>query len=139
MDLRVRISRSAWSERVNLSATAFYNDWRNAQIPGPSNTPGYEFRLSATFAASPHPVRNYPDSKSRAAFAALGYTYDDPRFKSGSEDYGGSRFCGVTAGNTTSNFCTLGPSRVLTQGRISCRMSMGMHCSARRNSSGRQR
>jgi hypothetical protein len=44
--------------------------------------------------------------------------YDNPRFKSGSEDIGGISFCGLSAGNTTSNFCTVGPSRVLTQGQL---------------------
>ena len=109
------------SERVNFSATVFYNDWRNAQIPGPSNTPGYTNATAiirnihgittpgAEFAADIKIVRSLS--------AALRYTYDDPRFKAGSEDYGGIRFCGLSAGNTTSTFCTLGPSRVLTVAR----------------------
>jgi iron complex outermembrane recepter protein len=106
------------SERVNLSATAFYNDWRNAQIPGPSNTPGYDSSVIRNVHGITTPGAEFTAdiSVTRSLSAALGYTYDDPRFKSGSEDYGGTRFCGVTAGNTTSNFCTLGPSRVLTPG-----------------------
>jgi iron complex outermembrane receptor protein len=107
-----------WSERVNFSATAFYNDWRNAQIPGPSNTPGYDNSVIRNVRGITTPgVEFAADIKiTRRLSAALGYTYDDPRFKPGSEDYGGSRFCGVTAGITTSNFCTLGPSRVLPPG-----------------------
>jgi iron complex outermembrane recepter protein len=107
-----------WSERVNLSATAFYNDWRNAQIPGPSNTPGYDNSVIRNVRGIATPGAEFTANIkiARNLSAGLGYTYDDPRFKSGSEDYGGSRFCGVTAGNTTSNFCTLGPSRVLTPG-----------------------
>jgi iron complex outermembrane recepter protein len=107
-----------WSDRVNLSATAFYNDWRNAQIPGPSNTPNYQDSIIRNIRGITTPGAEFlaDINITRALIAALGYTYDDPRFKSGSEDYGGTRFCGVTAGNTTSNFCTLGPSRVLTPG-----------------------
>ena len=109
---------SLWGERVNLSATAFYNDWRNAQIPGPSNTPDYDNSIIRNVHGITTPGAEFTANIkiTPSLGAALGYTYDDPRFKSGSEDYGGSRFCGVTAGNTTSNFCTLGPSRVLTQG-----------------------
>jgi iron complex outermembrane recepter protein len=109
-----------WSERVNFSATAFYNDWRNAQIPGPSNTPGYNNSVIRNIRGIITPGVEFAANIkiTQSLSAALGYTYDDPRFKSGSEDYGGSRFCGVTAGNTTSNFCILGPSRVLTQGPV---------------------
>jgi iron complex outermembrane recepter protein len=107
-----------WSERVKLSATAFYNDWRNAQIPGPSNTPGYFNSVIRNVRGITTPGAEFTANIdiTRSLSAVLGYTYDDPRFKSGSEDYGGSRFCGVTAGITTSNFCTLGASRVLTPG-----------------------
>jgi iron complex outermembrane receptor protein len=108
-----------WSNRINFSATAFYNDWRNAQIPGPSNTPGYDFNSiirNVRGITTPGAEFSAIIKVTRSLSAALGYTYDDPRFKSGSEDYGGSRFCGVTAGNTTSNFCILGASRVLTPG-----------------------
>jgi iron complex outermembrane receptor protein len=107
-----------WSEHVNLSATAFYNDWCNAQIPGPSNTPGYQNSVTRNVRGitTPGAELTAEINITRSLGAALGYTYDDPRFKSGSEDDGGTRFCGVAAGNTTSNFCTLIPSRVLTQG-----------------------
>jgi iron complex outermembrane recepter protein len=107
-----------WGERVNLSATVFYNDWRNAQIPGPSNTPDYNNSIIRNIRGITTPGAEFiANIKITPGLnAALGYAYDDPRFKSGSEDYGGSRFCGVTARNTTSNFCTLGPSRVLAPG-----------------------
>ncbi len=109
-----------WSDRVNFSATAYYNDWRNAQIPGPSNTPGYNMGIIRNIRGITTPGAEFAtDVKlTQSLSAGFGYTYDDPRFKPGSEDYGGSRFCGVTAGNTTSNFCTIGPSRVLTQGPL---------------------
>jgi iron complex outermembrane receptor protein len=105
-------------QRINFSATAFYNDWRNAQIEGPSNTPGYDNSIIRNIRGITTPGAELTaNAKITASLSAvLGYTYDDPRFKPGSEDYGGTRFCGVTGGNTTSNFCTLGASRVLTQG-----------------------
>jgi hypothetical protein len=106
------------SERVKFSATAFYNDWRNAQIPGPSNTPGYDNSVIRNVRGIITPGAEFTANIgiTGSLSIVLGYTYDDPRFKPGSEDYGGGRFCGVTAGITTSNFCVLGPARVLTPG-----------------------
>lgn len=105
-----------WRDRVKFSATAFYNDWRNAQIPGPSNTPGYNNAVIRNVRGITTPgAELLADIKLTGSLStALGYTYDRPRFKTGSEDYSGSRFCGLTAGNTTSNFCILGASRVVT-------------------------
>jgi iron complex outermembrane recepter protein len=109
---------SLWGQRLSLSATAFYNDWRNAQIPGPSNTPDVDDFIVRNI----HGIRT-PGVEAQASFkpsdslsVTSAYTYDHPRFKSGSEDYGGGRFCGLSAHSVSSNFCTIGPSRVLTQG-----------------------
>ena len=109
LGMRYRSADSAWA----LDATAFYIDWRNAQIngfpsrPGLSNlivmntagmrTPGFE--LSAE--AAPWPWL-------RADFS---YSYADPRFSAGSDDPGSSAFCGLSAQSRTSTFCALGPPR----------------------------
>jgi iron complex outermembrane recepter protein len=109
----------AASVPIDLSATAFYNDWRNAQIPGPSNSPGVDSTIVRNIRGISTPgfefLATIPVIGSLSA--QLAYTYDRPRFKAGSEDYGGSRFCGVTPDSTSSNFCTIGPSRVLAPGR----------------------
>jgi outer membrane receptor protein involved in Fe transport len=42
----------------------------------------------------------------------LAWSYTDPRFKRGSEDPGGSAACGLSVGNTTSNFCEIVPSTI---------------------------
>ena len=111
---------SAWTERLNFSATAFYNDWRNAQIGGPANTPGSTDYIIRNIKGMTTPGFELSTKLKIAArwSAALGYVYDNPRFKSGSEDIGGISFCGLSDGNTTSNFCRVGPSRVLTQGQL---------------------
>ena len=112
---------SLWSECANVFAAAFYNDWRNAQIGGPANTSGSTDYIIRNINGITTPGFEWSaDFKIAARWsAAAGYVYDNPRFKSGSEDVGGISFCGVSAGNTTSNLCTLGPSRVLTQGQLS--------------------
>jgi iron complex outermembrane receptor protein len=109
-----------WSERAKLMAVAFYNDWRNAQIGGPANTPGSTDYIIRNIKGMTTPGFELSvDLKIAAHWSTmLGYVYDNPRFKSGSEDIGGISFCGLSAGNTTSNFCTVGPSRVLTQGQL---------------------
>jgi iron complex outermembrane receptor protein len=111
---------SLWSERAKVFAAAFYNDWRNAQIGGPANTPGSTDYIIRNIKGITTPGFEWSaDLKIAARWsAALGYVYDNPRFKSGSEDIGGISFCGISAGNTTSNFCAVGPSRVLTQGQL---------------------
>ena len=111
---------SFWSERAQVFAAAFYNDWRNAQIGGPANTPGSSDYITRNIKGITTPGLEWSaDLKIASRWSAqLGYVYDNPRFKFGSEDIGGISFCGLTAGNTTSNLCTVGPSRVLTQGQF---------------------
>jgi outer membrane receptor protein involved in Fe transport len=111
---------SLWSERARVFAAAFYNDWSNAQIGGPANTPGSMDYITRNIRGITTPGFEWSvDVKIAAGWStALGYVYDNPRFKSGSEDIGGISFCGLSAGNTTSNLCTVGPSRVLTQGQL---------------------
>jgi iron complex outermembrane recepter protein len=109
-----------WSERVKVFAAAFYNDWSNAQIGGPANTPGSTDYIIRNIKGITTPGFEWSaDLKIAARWsAAVGYVYDNPRFKSGSEDIGGISFCGISAGNVTSNLCTVGASRVLTQGQF---------------------
>jgi iron complex outermembrane recepter protein len=111
---------SLHEERLKLFAAAFYNDWRNAQIGGPSNTPGSGDYIIRNIKGMTTPgFQVSADLRLAARWSAmLGYTYDNPRFKSGSEDIGGISFCGLSGVSRTSNFCTVGPSRVLTQGQF---------------------
>ena len=108
---------SVFDERANLSAAFFYDDWVQAQIPGPSNTPGHLFD-GITRNISGIRTRGFEfssDFKLATHWSAsVIYSYVDPRFKSGSEDFGGTRYCGLASYSTTSNFCTIGPSRLLT-------------------------
>jgi iron complex outermembrane recepter protein len=97
---------------VKLDAALFYIDWEHAQIVEPSNSPDHGFitrnvsgieTAGLEWAATLQLPRDFS--------AQLAYSYDDAHFKSGSEDVGGIKFCGVEDGRTTSNFCTIGPSR----------------------------
>ena len=97
----------------SLDATLYYIDWSDAQINGlPSrlglsnlivvNTAGLTTRgleLSAEFV---------PLEGLRAEFA---YSYAEPQFRAGSDDYGSSSFCGLSASVQVSSFCTVGPPR----------------------------
>ena len=96
---------SLWSERAKMSAAAFYNDWRNAQIGGPANTPESSDYITRNIRGITTPGFEWSADLRIASrwSAALGYAYDNPRFKSGSEDIGGISFCGLSARNTTSN------------------------------------
>jgi iron complex outermembrane receptor protein len=104
-------------ERVQLSAALFYYDWQHAQIPGPSNTPGNSDFITRNINGIRTKGLDWSVQFIPATYwsASLGYTYVDPRFKSGSEDFGGIRYCGLASYSTTSNFCTIGPSRLQTQ------------------------
>jgi iron complex outermembrane receptor protein len=111
---------SLWSDRARVFVAAFYNDWRNAQIGGPANTPASSAYIIRNIKGMTTPGFEWSaDVKIAARWSAtLGYLHNNPRFKSGSEDIGGISFCGLSKGNTTSNLCTVGPSRVLTQGQF---------------------
>jgi iron complex outermembrane receptor protein len=96
-----------------LDATAYYIDWSDAQINGLPSRPGLSnlivvntaglttrgLELSAGFV---------PFESLRAEFS---YSYADPRFRAGSDDYGSSAFCGLSATVQVSSFCTVGPPR----------------------------
>jgi hypothetical protein len=103
-----------------VTATTFYNDWRNAQIGGPANTPGSTDYIVRNIAGMTTPGFEWQTEAKLAQrwFATFGYVWDRPRFRAGSEDVGGISFCGLSASSSTSNFCTVGPSRVLTQGQL---------------------
>ncbi len=106
-----------FGNRMQLSAALFYYDWVDAQIPGPSNTPGHEFDgIIRNINGIRTPGFEWSADIELATHwsTSLGYSYVDPRFKSGSEDFGGRFYCGLASYSTTSSFCTIGPSRLLT-------------------------
>ena len=109
----LRRSAGESSRLRRFAMTAFYIDWRNAQIVGFSNTPGIGslitrntqgittrgLEISAAFALS------------EAVTLNLAYSGVDARFRAGSEDAGARGFCGIGGTTTTSTFCVIGPSR----------------------------
>ncbi len=99
------------ARRLSVAATAYYVDWRDAQLPGFSssstianiitlNTAGITtLGLELSLDARPVP----------ALEIALDASTADPQFRDGSDDLGSKRFC-AGSGNTSS-FCTMGPAR----------------------------
>jgi iron complex outermembrane receptor protein len=94
--------------------TAYDIDWHNTQIQGLSTTPGVTGLI----------IRNTRGIHTQGVEAGaqlipaswlafdLAWSYTDPLFKQGSEDPGGSAACGLSAGNTSSTFCTIVPSTI---------------------------
>lgn len=92
-----------------VHASIYDIDWRNTQILGLASTPGVNALI----------VRNTRGVRTRgieigaelapAPWLQLDFAYSHslPRFKGGSEDPGGSAFCGLAPGVTTSSFCTI--------------------------------
>jgi len=99
------------ARRLAAAATAYYVDWRDAQLPGFSSAPGVlnivtlntagitTLGLEVSLDARPVP----------ALEIALDASTADPKFTDGSDDVGSKRFC-AGSGNTSS-FCTMGPAR----------------------------
>ncbi|HXN10789.1 MAG TPA: TonB-dependent receptor plug domain-containing protein [Steroidobacteraceae bacterium] len=98
---------------TSLDAVAYYIDWTDTQILGPSISPGdhgFITRNLSGIRTTGVEIANHwtllPQLRLDLALAL-----QDPRFKAGSEDIGGIAFCGITPNNATSSFCTVGPSR----------------------------
>ncbi len=97
----------------SLQTTLYYIDWRDTQMSGFPDTPGISNLIT----------RNTKGVVTRGLELTLqarllqnlrtevSYSYTDPSFRAGSDDPGSRRFCGLSGGNTTSTFCTIGPSR----------------------------
>jgi iron complex outermembrane receptor protein len=94
--------------------TLYDIDWHNTQIQGLSTTPG----VTGLIIRNTRGVHTQGIEAGAQLIPAswlaldLAWSYTDPRFRPGSEDPGGSAACGLSAGNTTSTFCTFVPSAV---------------------------
>jgi len=98
---------------TSLDAVAYYIDWTNTQILGPSISPGdhgFITRNISGIRTTGVEIANHWTLTAQLRLD-LALALQDPRFKAGSEDIGGIAFCGITPVNTTSSFCTVGPSR----------------------------
>jgi iron complex outermembrane receptor protein len=103
---------SLYGGLLKLDAALFYIDWQDSQIAEPSISPDHGFITRNVSGIQTAGVEWAADIQLPSAFSAqLAYSYDDAHFKSGSEDLGGIKFCGIEDGRTTSNFCIIGPSR----------------------------
>lgn len=98
----------------DIQLTAYDINWHNTQIQGLSTTPG----VAALIIRNTRGIHTQGLEASARLVPAgwltfdLAWSYTDPRFKRGSEDPGGSAACGLSVGNTTSNFCDIVPSTI---------------------------
>jgi iron complex outermembrane recepter protein len=98
---------------TSLDAVAYYIDWTDTQILGPSISPGdhgFVTRNISGIRTTGVEIANHWNL-ARSLQLDLALALQDPRFKAGSEDIGGIAFCGITPESATSDFCTVGPSR----------------------------
>jgi len=96
-----------------LAATLYYIDWSDTQINGLPSRPGLSNLIVLNTAGMTTRGLEFsatlvPLDGLRAEFA---YSYADPEFRAGSDDYGSSAFCGLSAQVQESSFCVVGPPR----------------------------
>jgi iron complex outermembrane receptor protein len=96
-----------------LSATAYYIDWRDTQINGLPSQPGVNNLILLNTAGLSTRGAELTLDLAPAPFihAELAYGFADPAFRAGSDDFGSSAFCGLSATSQTSTFCVVGPPR----------------------------
>jgi iron complex outermembrane receptor protein len=106
---RYRDPRNRWLG----SATLYYIDWHDTQITGFSNTPGIDNLITRNTAGLRTSGIEVALQAQLSPLLALqgAYSYAHPEFVAGSDDPGSSRFCGLSATNQSSSFCTVGPPR----------------------------
>ena len=123
-DEQVYEPESNWTYEVGLryrhdgilhgwSAIAYYIDWRDTQINGLSSQPGVNSLILLNTAGLTTRGAELTLNLAPAPFVdfELAYSLADPAFRAGSDDYGSSAFCGLSATSQTSSFCVVGPPR----------------------------
>ena len=106
---RYRDPNGLWSGGMTL----YYIQWYDTQLLGYAQTPGVTgFVTRNTAGVDTGGIELRLEARVHPLLTLQGaYSYADPEFKSGSDDPGSSPFCGLSATNLTSSFCTVGPSR----------------------------
>jgi iron complex outermembrane receptor protein len=104
---------SGLSALREVRATTYYIDWSDTQIRGFATTPGITNLITLNTAGVvtkgiETSVTLQPASWLRAE---LGYSHVDAEFRHGSDDPSAGDICGLSAGNSSSTFCTVGPPR----------------------------
>jgi iron complex outermembrane recepter protein len=96
-----------------LDLTAYYIDWRDTQINGLPSQPGLSNLIVLnTVGLTTRGIELAAElDPADWLHAQLAWSLADPQFRANSDDYGSSAFCGLSAQNTTSSFCTVGPPR----------------------------
>jgi iron complex outermembrane recepter protein len=96
-----------------FDATVYRIEWADAQLLGFGTTPNVSNLITLNTAGIDTSgfelswyAQHTPVFRTEVDLAWV-----DPQFKTGSDDPGSRRFCGLSGGNTTSTFCIIGPSR----------------------------
>lgn len=97
----------------SLNVTLYAIRWRDARSLGFSSSPGVDNLI--TLNTGGIDTRGIEVSTVLQPLqwlrGELAYSRVDGRFRDGSDDPSARAFCGLTGGNTTSTFCTVGPPR----------------------------
>lgn len=96
-----------------IDSTAYYIDWRNAQLIGFPGTPNVQTLITLNTAGLRTrgvEVTLFAEPLTTLK-TELGVSYTDAEYRGGSDDPGSRRFCGLSGANVTSTLCTIGPAR----------------------------
>jgi iron complex outermembrane receptor protein len=103
-----------------VQATAYYIDWHATQILGFSTSPQITNLITRNTAGIATHGAELAAQLQPASWLRLegSASWVEPRFLRGSDDPGALAFCGVSNGNQTSTFCTLGAPRSEAAGTL---------------------
>jgi iron complex outermembrane receptor protein len=109
-----------FGEAFTIDGTLYRIDWRNAQLTGFAATPGVANLITLNTAGLV--TRGFELAVTAAPSSTVGLElavgYIDGEYRSGSDDPGSRRFCGISGTNTVSTLCTIGPARVSGNGLV---------------------
>jgi iron complex outermembrane receptor protein len=99
----------------SMAATVYYIDWGDTQIGSLPSQPGLNNLILRNTAGLT--TRGIELAMTLAPtdwlVADLAWSLADPRFRAGSDDYGSSAFCGLSANSQDSTLCVIGPPRTV--------------------------
>ncbi|HSG65684.1 MAG TPA: hypothetical protein VLD39_11820, partial [Gammaproteobacteria bacterium] len=96
-----------------FDATVYRINWTDAQILGFGQTPNVSnlITLNTAGIVTEGFELSWHARPSQVLQTEVDLAWTNPQFRSGSDDPGSRRFCGLSGGNATSTFCVVGPSR----------------------------
>jgi iron complex outermembrane receptor protein len=99
----------------SAAVTVYYIDWSDTQIGGLPSQPGLNNLILVNTAGLTTRGAELALTLAPTDWLAadLAWSIADPRFRAGSDDYGSSTFCGLSANSQDSTLCVIGPPRTI--------------------------